>query len=283
MLGVLFAAAYMVVPRGTGVVLLAMHLFSVSALCLWAAAATWRRGDPVGLWLLLGILPMACAVVLAMGRAVGLLPSFWLTEYALVLALALGVPMLFGALDSRSQVRRSVELRRLAAADQDALTGLMKRDPFVARLRQAIARYQRRGEGAAVAVIELANHGWIQKTLGAEAAEEALLRAVIKLRRLVRDVDTTGRLGENRFGLILEGVSMRRPMNSVGSRLVAAGLMEEPGRPRDVVLHFHVAALVLGEHAAPAADLLQRARRPAGGDVAAHAAAVPLPGSPGSG
>lgn len=256
-LGVLFAVAYLVVPRSTGVLLLALHLFSVAALCLWAAAATWRRGDPVGVWLLLAILPMTFAVVVAMGRAVGLLPSVWLTEYALVLALALGVPMLFVALDSRSQVRRSVELRRLAAANQDALTGLMKRDPFMARLHQAIARYQRRGEGAAVAVIELANHGWIQKTLGAEAAEEALLRAVIKLRRLVRDVDTTGRVGENRFGLILEGVSMRRPMNSVGARLIAAGLMEEPGRPRDVVLHFHVAALVLGEHAGPAADLLQ--------------------------
>ena len=256
-LGVLFVALYLVVPRGIGVLLLAIHLFSVSVLCLCAAAATWRRGDPVGLWLLLAILPMAAAVVLAMARAAGLLPSFWLTEYALVLALALGVPMLFGALDSRSQERRSVELRRLAAANQDALTGLMKREPFMARLHQAIARYQRRGEGAAVAVIELANHGWIQKTRGAEAAEEALLRAVIKLRRLVRDVDTTGRLGENRFGLILEGVSLRRPMNSVAARLVAAGLMEEPGRPRDVVLHFHVAALVLGEHAAPAPDLLQ--------------------------
>lgn len=256
-LGLLFAVAYLVVPRGTGVLLLATHLFSVAALCLWAAASTWRRGDPVGLWLVLAILPMATAVVLAMARAVGLLPSFWLTEYALVLALALGVPMLFGALDSRSQERRGVELRRLAAANQDALTGLTKREPFLARLHQAIARYQRRGEGAAVAVIEVANYGWIQKTRGAEAAEEALLRAVIKLRRLVRDVDTTGRLGENRFGLILEGVAMRRPMNSVASRLVAAGLMEEPGRPRDVVLHFHVAALVLHEHAGPAVELLQ--------------------------
>lgn len=256
-LGLLFAFAYLAIPRGTGVLLLAIHLFSVAALCLWAAASTWRRGDPVGLWLLLAILPMAAAVVLAMARAAGLLPSSWLSEYALVLALALGVPMLFGALDSRSQERRSVELRRLAAANQDALTGLMKREPFLARLHQAIARYQRRGEGAAVAVVEVANYGWIQKTRGAEAAEEALLRTVIKLRRLVRDVDTTGRVGENRFGLILEGVAMRRPMNSVASRLVAAGLMEEPGRPRDVVLHFHVAALVLHEQAGPAVELLQ--------------------------
>jgi hypothetical protein len=44
-----------------------------------------------------------------------------------------------------------------------------------------------------------------------QSVEEALLRGVIKLRRLIRDVDTTGRLAENRFGLILEGLSSRRP------------------------------------------------------------------------
>ena len=45
-----------------------------------------------------------------------------------------------------------------------------------------------------VALVELVNYEWIKKTRGAEGAEEALLRAVIKLRRLVRDVDTTGRV-----------------------------------------------------------------------------------------
>jgi diguanylate cyclase (GGDEF)-like protein len=255
--GPLFAALYVAVTRGEGVVLLAVYLVAVAALCLCAATLTCRRGDPVGRWLLLAMLPLAGAVVVALARATGWLPSSWLTEYGLVLALSLGVPMLFGALDNRSQERRSVELRRQAAASQDALTGLMKREPFVARLRQAIARHQRRGEGAALAVIELANYSWIQKTRGAEAAEEALLRAVIKLRRLIRDVDTTGRLGEHRFGLILEGASLRRPMNSVASRLVAAGLMEEPGRPKDVVLHFHVTAVVLHEHSGSADELLK--------------------------
>lgn len=254
--GLAFSIAFVFVPREIGVVLLAVQLPAVCMLCLCAAILTWRRGDPVGLWLLLAVVPSSVAVLAGLARAGGWLTSSWLTEYGVVLALALGVPLLFAALDSRSQERRSVELRRQAAASLDALTGLMKREPFIARLRQAIARFQRRGEGAAVAVIELTNHGWIQKTRGAEAAEEALLRAVIKLRRLVRDVDTTARLGENRFGLILEGVAMRKPMTSVASRLVAAGLMEEPGRPGDVVLHFHIAALVLNEHDAPAEELL---------------------------
>lgn len=255
-IGLVLAGMYLLLERGTGIVLLGLHLVAVATLCVYSAVVTWRRGDPVGLWMLPGAVPLAIAVAVALARVSGVLQASWITEYALVLALTLDLPLLFGALNSRSEERRSVELRRIASDSQDPLTGLMKRGPFLARLRQAIARYQRRGEGAALAVIELANYEWIQKTRGAEAAEEALLRAVIKLRRLVRDVDTTGRLGEHRFGLILEGVSARRPMNAVASRLVANGLMEEPGRPRDAVLHFHVAAVVLHEQLAASEDLL---------------------------
>jgi diguanylate cyclase (GGDEF)-like protein len=256
-LGPALALLYVLLDRSAGVLMLGAYLVFVAVACLYAATVTCRRGDPVGVWMLLGAVPLALSVLVAMGRVTGWLQHWWLTEYAVVLAVTFDLPMLFGALNSRSEERHGVELRRMAAASQDPLTGLMKRGPFIARLRQAIGRYQRRGEGAAVAVIELANYEWIQKTRGAEAVEEALLRSVIKLRRLVRDVDTTGRLGENRFGLILEGVSMRKPMSVVGSRLVAAGLMEEPGRPKDVVLHFHVAAVVLNVHPGSADDLLR--------------------------
>ncbi len=255
--GPALALLYLLPDKRSGVMILGWYLIAVAITSLCAATVTLRRGDRVGLWMLMGALPLAACVVIALARVTGWLQPSWITEYVLVLALTIDLPLLLGALNSRSQERRSLELRRAAAEYQDALTGLMKRDPFTARLRQAISRYTRRGEGAAVAVIELANHAWIQKTLGAEAGEEALLRSVIKLRRLVRDVDTLGRLGENRFGLILEGALMRKPMANLGARLVAAGLMEEPGRPRDVPLHFHVAGVVLHERAGTAEDLLQ--------------------------
>lgn len=255
--GPAFAAAYLLMDKRAGVIMLGWYVVAVAASSLCAAIVTMRRGDRVGLWMLLGALPLAACVVIALARVTGWLQPSWLTEYVLVLALTINLPLLLGALNSRSQERRSLELRRIAAEHLDALTGLMKRDPFTARLRQAIGRYNRRGEGAAIAVIEVANHAWIQKSRGAETSEEALLRAVIKLRRLVRDVDTIARIGENRFGLILEGAVMRKPMATLGARLVAAGLMEEPGRPRDVPLHFHMAAVVLHERTGKAEELLQ--------------------------
>lgn len=255
--GALLSILYLLLDRSIGVMLLALQPLLVALLGLYASFLTWRRGDAVGLWMLLGAIPLCVSVLVSMVRVTGVLPPSWASEYLLVLALTLNLPMLLVALNSRSEERRSVELRRAASASQDPLTGLMKRGPFLARLQQTVARHQRSGESAAVAVIELSNYAWIRTSLGEEAAEEALLRTVIQLRRLVRDVDTTGRVGENSFGLILEGVAVRDGIARVASRLIAAGLMHDPEQPPEPELHLHVAAVMLNEHSAPAEQLLE--------------------------
>lgn len=255
--GLGLALGYLFMDRITGMMAIGGYMMVVAGLALYAAALTWRRGDPVGRWMLLGALPLALSVLTAVARVFGWIEAFWLTEYALVLALTIDLPMMLGALNSRSRERRGAELRQLASASQDPLTGLLKAGPFQSKLSQAVYRFQRRGEGAAVAVIELTNYDWIKKAGGAEAAEECLLRTVIKLRRLVRDVDTTGRIGENRFGLILEGVSIPKAVNGVAQRLVASGLMEEPGRPKDIPLQFHIAGVLLKDYAPGAPEILE--------------------------
>jgi GGDEF domain-containing protein len=95
--------------------------------------------------------------------------------------------------------------------------------------------------------IDLVNHGRIREVFGAAVAEQSLLRSVIKLRRLLRDVDTVSRVGEARFGVILEGASSRSSVTERATRLIAAGLMPLPGLKPDVTLQFHVAALLLSE------------------------------------
>ncbi|MBI5275612.1 MAG: diguanylate cyclase [Burkholderiales bacterium] len=255
--GPLLALAYLFVDRRTGIAMAGVFLLTVAAVTLSAAVVTWRRGDAVGRWMLMGSVPLALAVSVALLRVFGWIEASWLTEYALVLALAFDLPMLLGALNSRSRERRGAQLRQLASASQDALTGLLKAKPFDARLTHALLRFHRRGESSAVAVIELANYEWIKSRRGPEAAEESLLRAVIKLRKLVRDVDTTGRIGEARIGLVLEGVSSRQVVAQFASRLVASGLMREPEQPEDPDLQFHIAATLLLEHAPTSAELVR--------------------------
>lgn len=254
--GVAAAAAYVFLERQDALLMLGVHLAVVAVLSLYAAVLTWRRGDRPGLWMTLGAIPMALAVALAVARAFGVPLGTSLVDYGAVLALAIELTALLAALKSRSTERWSVELRRLAGSNQDPLTGVMKSDAFTAKLRQAVLRRSRGDEGAAILLIDLANHPQILARLGTEAAEEALLRTVVKIRRLVRDVDSTGRLGEYRFGLILEGVSVRQPVSTLGSRLVAMGLMAEPDRPRAAPLHVHVAALLLTEHPGSGGEVL---------------------------
>jgi GGDEF domain-containing protein len=95
--------------------------------------------------------------------------------------------------------------------------------------------------------IDLVNYARIREVFGSSAAEQSLLRSVIKLRRLLRDVDTVARVGEARFGVILEGASSRSSVTERAARLIAAGLMPLPGLKPDVTLQFHVAALLLNE------------------------------------
>ncbi|MDB4906890.1 MAG: hypothetical protein JWO05_1674 [Gemmatimonadetes bacterium] len=248
MAGPPLAAIYLAIDRPAGVAILGLYLLAVAVLSLAAASLAWSRGDEVGVWMMAGALPLAFAVALALASVFGWVQASWVTEYALVSAIALDLPLLLGALHNRSRERRGAEFRQRASSSQDALTGLLTARVFGARLAQAIARFRKRREGAAVMLIEMANYGWIKEQHGSAVAEQCLLRGVILLRRLVRDVDTTGRVGEARFGLILEAIESRALVTDRATRLLAAGLRPGPQETGDVTLQFHVAAALLDEH-----------------------------------
>ena len=254
-LGLPLAAAFVVVERANALALLGVYLLGVVVLGIAAVIGTWRRGDVVGRWMLLGAVPLAVAVLVSLARVLGWIEASWLTEYSLVLALTLNLPLLLGALNSRSHERRGAQLRQKLAENQDPLTGLPRAKVFHARVLHALRRHAEGTETTAIALIEVANFEWIRASGGSEVAEESLLRAVIKLRALLRDIDLAARIGEARFGVILEGVSTRERASWFASRLVAAGLMGEQGARGDVPLHFHVVVALLDEYA-PSPDRL---------------------------
>jgi hypothetical protein len=82
------------------------------------------------------------------------------------------------------------------------------------------------------------------------------LRSVIKLRRLLRDVDTVSRVGEARFGLIIEGATSRIAVTDRAARLIAAGLMPLKGLKPEVTLQFHIAAVLLEERSGEPGELV---------------------------
>jgi diguanylate cyclase (GGDEF)-like protein len=242
-------------PKATHLPAVGAYVTFASVTALLVAAAAWWRGDTVGRYVFAAQLPMVVAVVATVFRALGWADVPYVSQYLVVLGLVIEVPLMLVALFIRARDRHSAEIREQALSTQDALTGLLAPHLFQDRLRQVVTRHRRDGESAAIVYIDLVNHARIRETFGTAAAEQSLLRSVIKLRRLLRDVDTVSRVGEARFGVILEGASSRASVTERAARLIAAGLMPLPGLKPDVTLQFHIAALLLNERSLEADEV----------------------------
>jgi diguanylate cyclase (GGDEF)-like protein len=253
--GIVLAVLFPALDKAHGLATVAAYVAGATLASLWIAWAAWRRADAVGGWVLLAYLPFALAVGMALARMLGWLPVSFGTQYALVVAMAIEVPLLLVALNIRSRERHGAQIRELALSSQDALTGLLSPHLFQDRMRQVVARYKRDRENAAIVFIDLVNYKRIKDNYGAAVAEQSLLRSVIKLRRLVREVDTVGRVGEARFGLILEGITSRFVVTDRAARLIAAGLTPLTGLKPDVTLQFHIGAVLLRERMMEAPDI----------------------------
>jgi diguanylate cyclase (GGDEF)-like protein len=246
--GALAALMPVLLPKALYLHLVGGYITLATLMSVAVAAAAWWRGDPVGKWVFAAQVPMVTSVLLNIFRTLGWATDLpFVSQSFIVMALAIEVPLLLVALFMRSRDRHSAEVREQALSTQDALTGLLAPHLFHDRLRHVVARHRRNSEDAAVMYIDLVNHGPIRDYFGTAVAEQSLLRSVIKLRRLLRDVDTVARVGEARFGVILEGASSRSSVTERATRLVAAGLMPLPGLKPDVTLQFHVVALMLSD------------------------------------
>lgn len=249
------ALLYLLLERNRALDMMAVYLAAAAVLSILSAVLCWRRNDPVGAWILAGYLPLTLAVSASIMRLLGWLPVSFLTQYTVLLAVVVQVPLLLVALSKRSHDRHATHAREQALSRQDPLTGLLAPHIFGDRLQQLAARAKRHHEEAAIVFIDLVNHGRIKAHYGAPVADQSLLRSVIKLRKVVRDIDTVGRIGEARFGLILEGVQARAAVTDRAARLIAAGLIPLQGLKPEVTLQFHAAAVLLSEHTMEAAEI----------------------------
>lgn len=239
--------AYALLARDLGVGLAGFYVITVLMLGMRRAIIVWRRRDMVGFWVLAAFMPLALVALLILAGTTGLLAVPWLSQYGLLAGLIIQIPFLLVALNLRSRERHNIEAREEVMASHDALTGLLTLTLFNDRLERAVSRFMRHKEPAVVVYAELVNYDYVKRTYGIAVAEQSLLRSVIKLRRILRDVDTVGRVDEARFGMILEGVASREPVNEMAARLIAAGLMPLKGLKPEIILQFHVAAVLLNE------------------------------------
>jgi diguanylate cyclase (GGDEF)-like protein len=231
--------------------LVAMYLGFGTLLVLIANALTWRRLRAIGKWLFAAYLPQGLCTLLIAVQMAGFFGHWWELRYALLLAMTASIPLILQAFQIRTGDRRDLQVRANALQSQDALTGLLVKKSFLTEVSNALDRARHGRASGAIVLVDVVNYTHLRRLYGDAVGEQCLLRAVVKLHRVLRDVDPAGRIDTARFGLILEGVANRQAMNERMVRLIGSGLIPLPGLQPEVTLQFHVACVLLSDFIPP--------------------------------
>jgi diguanylate cyclase (GGDEF)-like protein len=89
-------------------------------------------------------------------------------------------------------------------ANHDAMTGLPNRALIVDRIEQLLGRHGRFGSEATVLFIDLDNFKMINDNLGHSVGDHLLQAVATRVRRVLRESDTLGRLGGDEFIVVAD-------------------------------------------------------------------------------
>jgi diguanylate cyclase (GGDEF)-like protein len=227
-----------------------------TVLALVATFLGGRSGSVVARWLMIALAPLFFAEMYLFASGFDLVPFIWQMRYLMALAIALAVPVLLYALSQVTHDSKALATRANHLPTQDALTGLLTKEVFQTHLEDAVARAIESREPVTLVLVRVINHSHIRQTLGDTTAEQCLLRAVVKLQRILRDVDAAGRVGSAQFAVLMEGVSNRQDVTERMVKLIASGLIPLPGLVPEITLHFQAACVMLHDNPVPAAVVL---------------------------
>jgi len=107
-------------------------------------------------------------------------------------------------------------------AHHDLLTGLPNRAMFEERAGEAIARARRRGESAALLLLDLDRFKEVNDSFGHEAGDALLKVAAARLRGCLRGEDFVARIGGDEFCVLLQSPAEPREASAVAQKLLEA-------------------------------------------------------------
>ena len=234
----------------------AMIMLFAALIGMGATVLSWHRGSTAGRWMMIALLPQFFALTYILGETVGLVPLVWQMRYLTSACVAVSVPILMYALIQLTHDRKELLVRANHLPTQDALTGLLTPEVFQTHLEDAVQRAIDHREPLALVMVQVTNHEHIRQAYSDTTAEQCLLRAVVKIQRILRDVDPAGRVGTAQFGLLMEGGTTRNALTERMVKLVGSGLIPLPGLVPEVTLHFQAACVLLHENPLPPEQLL---------------------------
>jgi len=138
----------------------------------------------------------------------------------LLCALAVVTTLWFGHAFHRLQLHILGERDRLfVVANFDTLTGLPNRNLLNDRLEHALQRAQRQDSRLGLLFLDLDHFKSVNDRFGHAAGDKVLREVAIRLRRVLREQDTVGRLHGDEFLVMLEDVASDRDIAQVRDKI----------------------------------------------------------------
>ncbi|KAA0683983.1 diguanylate cyclase domain-containing protein [Roseomonas genomospecies 6] len=148
--------------------------------------------------------------------------TFWISANAYIRRDPAGRPIGVEGIARNTTVQHHMEERLRYLAGHDALTGLCNRIRFEDRLEQAIARAKRENRSFALLFLDLDGFKEVNDTHGHHRGDEVLVTIAQRLSGILRNSDTTARMGGDEFAVLLEGEISPGSARGVAEKIVAA-------------------------------------------------------------
>lgn len=151
----------------------------------------------------------------------------------------------------------AIDLERLTT--HDMLTGLHNRALFDDRLKLEVARADRNGSHFALVSIDLDGFGSLNTGTDRQLGDEVLASVALRLRSTVRRGDTTARIGNDEFALILPDIREIGDAARVTRALLES--LQDPIRVRDkaFAITASIGVVVYPIHGQDPTTLMERA------------------------
>jgi diguanylate cyclase (GGDEF)-like protein len=193
--------------------------------------------------------------------------------------------------------RKRQEARITHLAHHDSLTSLVNRDSFLEQVGAELTRARQDGEGFAVHYLDLDRFKPVNDRLGHAVGDQVLSAVAERLRRVVRDGDTVGRMGGDEFAILQKRVgdggqalqlarraiaSIQQPIDVEGHAVqvgLSVGIAVHPGHgdSTDSLMRGADAALYAAKAAGRGCARLVGQQDGDKGDVAPSAPSPPTP------
>ena len=195
----------------------------------WYFKRLWLRISPWGIWLALGQFFLYGGFLLSdwaepivsveFGLTLGQSHQLWMTAHLAMFSVASYLALVW-----RSRQVSEAGLRASDRGTLDPLTGCLTSAVFIKTLNDSALRSANLEYRAGILLVSGTNLQEFSRAMGAGNNEIGLLWGSQLIRRAIRSHDAAGRLSNDIFAVLIDGLDTRHTLTAVATRILAGGL-----------------------------------------------------------